>query len=249
MKVSDLKYIKDIVDRYGKDLSDFDLSNKLFVNCDFSNITLPKRNDLFQKAKDKDLSGSTFSNIDLSIYSLDGVNINGVNISKEVILPDDPKLFQKIKDRDLSNVYLPNLDYSIYNFDGVSLIGTKFYENSVLKIDKDFFQRVKNKNLNFATLPIADYSNCNFEGVSMYYTKFGRNSLMPKDYDLFKKIAMLKDSSFMENCIDDIHLYDLSSVPYNLKISGIDEIQSVLLYKRYIEYNENSRIKLTNILC
>lgn len=248
MKNTDLKHIKDIVDKYGKDLREFNLSGKIFSGFDFLGVKLPTYSGLFQEIKNKDLSGSTFSNIDLSVYYLDGVDIRNVNFGENVVFLNDSDLFQKIKNKDLSYVSLPCLDYSKYNFDDVSLIGTKFVEGSLLSLDNDLFQRIKNKNLNFASLPKGDYSNYNFEGVSMYYTKFGANSLISKDYKLFEKIAMLKDSSFIDNCVDDIHLYDLGNVPYNLKISGIDEAQSFLIYKRYIENNKNSKIKITSIL-
>lgn len=248
MKSTDLKHIKDIVDKYGRDLSDFDLSNKIFTKYDFTGVILPKNNDLFLNVIDKNLSGSSFSNIDMSIYSLDGVIISGVDFRENVMLSSDYNLFQNIKDKDLSYVSLPDLDYSKYNFDGVTLIGTKFYEGGILNKDKDFFQRIKNRNLNFTALPRGDYSNYNFEGVSMFYTKFGEKSLMPKDYELFKKIAMLKESSLLDSCSEDIHLYDLGNIPYNLKISGVDESQSFLIYKRYIEHNKNSKVRISTVL-
>lgn len=248
MKNTELIYIKDIVNEYGKDLSEFDLSNKIFSKFDFSDIILPKDFNLFQRIKNKDISECSFNYIDFNNYNLSEVDIRGVKFKDGVILPQDYNIFQKIKDKDLSNVYLPSLNYSKYNFNNVSIMGTKFGEDSVLSANEDFFQNVKNKNLNFTILPKGDYSRYNFEGVSMYYTKFGENSLMSKDYSLFKKIAMIKESDIVDNCSENIHLYDLKDIPYNLRISGIDDVQSVLIYKRFIECNKNSKIKINNFI-
>lgn len=247
MKNTDLNHIKDIVNKYGKDLSDFDLSNKDFTKYNFSEVILPKDKYLFQKIKNSSISYSIFSNIDLSMYELEGVYISGADFSNKVIFTNDTNIFQKIKDKDLSYVSLPQLDYSMYNFVGVNLMGVKFQDKSKISEDRDFFQEIKNKNLNFATLPEGDYSGYDFKDVSMYYTKFGERSLMPKDYSLFKKIAMLKDVSGLNNCANDIHLYDLSDIPYNLRIAGIDDAQSFLIYKRFVEDNKNSRVKITNV--
>lgn len=248
MKNTDLKHIKDIVNKYGKDLSSFNLSGKDFTKYDFSDVILPKNSNLFQEIKDKNISGSIFSNIDLSIYNLEGIGISGADFSNNVVLSNDIEIFQKIMNKDLSYVSLPRDDYSKYNFSDVNLIGTKFYCDCIIGKDKDFFQKIRNKNINFAVLPKCDYSDYNFDGVSMYYTKFGKESLMPKDYNLFKKIAMLKETSHLEDCSENIHLYDLSDIPYTLRVSGVDETQSFLIYKRFIENNKNSKVRLTNII-
>ena len=89
-------------------------------------------------------------------------------------------------------------------------------------------------------MPKADYSKSSLDYCLLSHLDFTRDSILPEKYDFFQNLKdkTVESTKLTENCIKNIHLYDLNSVTIDLSYCKwyeevLTENQINLIIKKY----------------